>query len=90
MELAILGIVATLNFIIIKMKFDRKRYEDGTFDIILLLIIMMMFGGSYAGLIVGTVASLFISIFFLASPPTFFSGPDGFLSKFKAKARKRS
>lgn len=90
MELAILGIVAALNFIIIKMKFDRKRYEDGAFDIILLLIIMMMFGGSYAGLIVGTVASLFISIFFLASPPTFFSGPNGFLAKFKAKARKRS
>ena len=70
------------------MKFDRKRYEDGIFDIGLLLIIMALFAGSYAGLIVGTIASLFVSLYFLASPPTFFSGPSGFFAEFKRRARR--
>ena len=89
-ELAIIGILVALNFIIIKIKFDRKRYEDGVFDVVLLLIIMALFGGSYAGLVVGTVASMFISLFFLANPPTFFSGPTGFFSEFKRRAARKS
>jgi hypothetical protein len=89
MELAIIGIIAALNFIIIKIKFSKKRYEDGAFDVILLLIIMALFGGSYAGLVVGTVASLFISLYFLASPPEFFSGKDGMLHTFLQKAKRR-
>lgn len=84
-----LGLIVALNFIIIKIKFDRKRVEDAIFDIGLLLIIMGLFSGSYAGLIVGTIASLFISIYFLASPPTFFSGPTGFFSEFKRRARRQ-
>jgi len=90
MEFLILGVVVALNFIIIKIKFDRKRIEDAIFDIGLLLIIMGLFSGSYAGLVVGTIASLFISLFFLASPPTFFSGPTGFFSEFKSRAKRRS
>lgn len=89
MELAVIGIIAALNFIIIKMKFDRDRVEDGIFDVILLLVLMALFGGSYAGLVVGTVASLFISLFFLASPPQFFSGPSGFFNKFKQRAKRK-
>jgi len=86
----ILGIVVALNFIIIKIKLDRKRFEDAIFDVALLLIIMALFSGSYAGLVVGTIASLFISVYFLASPPTFFSGPSGFFTEFKKRARRRN
>jgi hypothetical protein len=90
MELAVLGLVAALNFIIIKIKFDKKRYEDGIFDTILLIIIMALFQGSYHGLIVGTVASLCISLFFLISPPQFFSGTNGFAKKFIERAKRKN
>jgi len=89
MELFILGIVVALNFWIIKIKFDRKRYEDGLFDTAIFIIIMLMTGGSYAGMAVGAIASLFISVGFLASPPTFFSGPNGFFQEFKRRAKRR-
>ena len=88
MEFIVLGLVVALNFIIIKMKLDRGRVEDAIFDGALLGVITMLFAGSYAGLIVGTVASLFVSIYLLASPPTFFSGPTGLFAKFKSRARR--
>jgi len=86
MEFLIIGIVVALNFIIIKMKLDHKRYEDALLDLALLTIITMVFGGSYGALVVGTVASFAISIFFLISPPTFFSGSTGFFQEFKKRA----
>lgn len=88
MEYLILGLVVAINFIIIKMKLDKKRWEDAVFDIAVLLIIMALFRGSFAGLIVGSVASLFMSLYFFASPPTFFTGKDGFLNKFISRARR--
>ena len=90
MEFLILGIIVALNFIIIKMKLDRKRYEDALFDGALLGLITMVFAGSFAGLVVGTVASLLISLYLYASPPTFFSGPTGFFSEFKKRAERSS
>ena len=88
MEVFVLGIIVALNFAIIKMKLDKHRYEDAIFDGLLLFGITLLFSGSYAGLAVGTVASLFISLFFLKSPPTFFSGPSGFFAEFKRRARR--
>lgn len=89
MEFLILGIVVALNIIIIKMKFERKRHEDAIFDSLLLLGVTVVFGGSYAGLIVGTIASLFISLYLLASPPTFFSGANGVFAEFKKRAKRK-
>lgn len=89
MEFAILGLVVAVNFVIVKMKLDRKRWEDAVFDVLTLLIIMALFSGSYAGLIVGSVASLFISIYFFASPPKFFSGENGFLQTFISRAKRK-
>lgn len=88
MEFLVLGLVVAVNFIIVKIKFDRKRWEDGIFDVLTLLIVMALFKGSYAGLIVGTIASLFISLYFLVSPPTFFSGKNGFLHTFIKRAKR--
>ena len=89
MEFLIIGIAVAANIIIIKMKFDRKRYEDGIFDSLLLGLITIIFGGSYAGLVVGTIASCFISLYLFASPPTFFSGKDGFFKKFIQRAKRK-
>jgi hypothetical protein len=90
MEYLILGLVVAVNFIIVKMKLDRKRWEDAILDLGLLLVIMALFSGSYAGLIVGSIASLAISIYFFASPPKFFSGKDGFLNKFLKRTKRRN
>lgn len=89
MEFLIIGLAVAANIVVIKMKFDRKRYEDGIFDTILLALITIIFGGSYAGLVVGTIASCFISVYLFASPPTFFSGENGIFKKFKEKARRK-
>lgn len=90
MEFLVLGLVVAVNFIIIKLKLDRKRWEDAVFDVLTLLIVMALFNGSYAGLIVGSVASLFISLYFFASPPKFFSGKEGFLHKFINRAKRKN
>lgn len=74
MEFLIIGLAVAANIIFIKMKLERKRYEDGAFDAILLVIVTIVFGGSYAGLVVGTIASAFISLYLYASPPKFLSG----------------
>ena len=86
MEFLIIGIVVAANIVFIKMKFDKGRLEDAIFDSILLAIVTLLFSGSYAGLVVATIASLLISIFLLASPPKFFSGQDGLFAKFKERA----
>lgn len=83
MELLIIGIVVALNIIIILRKFKNKRYEDGIFDTILLALVTIVFMGTYAGLVVGTIASLLISIYLWASPPQFFSGKDGIYHKVR-------
>lgn len=88
MEFLVLGVVVAVNFIVVKMKLDRKRWEDATFDLITLCILMGLFSGSYAGLIVSSVASLCISLYFFASPPKFFSGKDGFLATFIKRAKR--
>lgn len=71
------------------MKLDRKRWEDAAFDLLTLGILMALFNGSYAGLIVSSVASLFISLYFFASPPKFFSGKDGFLHTLIQRAKRK-
>lgn len=74
MEFIIIGLVVAFNCIIIKEKFEKGRYEDGAFDLVLLIAITTVFSGTYGSLVVGTIASAFISLYFLKSPPTFFSG----------------
>jgi hypothetical protein len=53
------------------MKFEQKRWEDASLDLGLLILVTLVFGGSYAGLVVGTISSMIISIYLYASPPTF-------------------
>lgn len=71
----ILGLVVAVNFIVVKMKLDRKRWEDALFDVAILFVLMYLFSGSYAGLVVSSIASLVISLYFFVSPPKFITGP---------------
>lgn len=84
MEFLVIGLAVAFNCIIIKEKFQRGRIEDGAFDLILLVVITLVFSGTYGSLVVGTIASAFISLYFMASPPTFFTSLD-ITSKVKRK-----
>lgn len=85
MELFIIGIVVALNIIIILSKFKANRYQDAILDTSLLALVTIVFSGSYAGLVVATVASLIISIYLYSNPPKFFSGKDGVFDTIKSK-----
>lgn len=69
MELAIIGIVVAFNCLIIYAKVIAKRYLDAGLDFTLLAILSVVFGGSYAGLVVATIASAIISLALLIFPP---------------------
>lgn len=88
MELGIIGVAVALNFIIVKMKFTRKRWEDATFDILTLTLLMAVFSGSYAGLVVSSIASLLISLYLFVSPPNFFGKKTGVLAGFINELKK--
>lgn len=60
--------------LVIKIKLEKKRYEDALMDVALAVLLGVLFAGSYSGMVVAMVASLVISIYFLFSPPTFFGG----------------
>lgn len=70
-EFIIIGLVTAFNLLVIKAKFARKRYEDGILDLVLMLAVVVVFSGSYGGMVVAMIASLAISLYLFASPPTF-------------------
>lgn len=69
MEFFIIGFAVFFNFMVIKYKFEKKRYADATLDLILLSTISFLFAGSFGGLVVATVASALISIYLIFFPP---------------------
>ena len=71
MEFLLVGLAVFFNIAFIKWKFDKSRYADATLDLTLLVIVMLLFSGSYGALVVGTVATAFISLFLYFSPPKF-------------------
>ena len=71
MEIIVLGVVISFNFLIIKWKLENNHKEDAVFDIILNVIITIIMHGTVSGMAAGMVASFIISIYFLISPPKF-------------------
>lgn len=71
MEYVLIGVVSAFNLIVVKMKLERKRYEDAFFDLGLMIVLAYMFSGSYGGTVVAMVASLAISLYLFVSPPKF-------------------
>ena len=69
MEFILIGLAVAANIIFILFKYERKRYSDATLDFVLLIAVTIIFSGSYGALVVGTIASLVISIYLYANPP---------------------
>lgn len=69
MEFLLIGLAVAFNCMVIKVKFERGRTADGALDAALLVLITVVFSGTYGALVVGTIASAFISIFLLINPP---------------------
>ena len=80
MEFILVGMATAFNMLIIKWKLEKERYEDAILDGTILFTLAFTFQGSYGGLVVATIASAVISLYFIAFPPKF---AQGLLQKFK-------
>ena len=69
MDLFVIGLSIAFNCLVIKYKFEKGRWADGTLDFFLLVVLSFLFMGSYAGLVVSTIASAIISIYLFVFPP---------------------
>ena len=68
MSYVLLGVVMSLNFILVIWKFKHDRTLDAIVDGSLLAVVFMVFSGSTELLIIGTIGSFIISIYLLFSP----------------------
>ena len=68
-EFIIIGCAVFFNIAVIKWKYDKARYADAILDFVCLVAVAILFSGSYAALVVGTIASALVSIYLLISPP---------------------
>ncbi len=69
-----MGLATAFNVLIIFRKIEKKRHQDAFFDASLLVLLSLVFEGSLGGMMVATVASAIISLYFLFNPPNIF--PD--------------
>lgn len=74
MEYILVGIATFFNLAIIKWKLEKYRYEDAALDGIILFGLAYVFSGSYGGLVIATISSAMMSLYFIASPPKFVQG----------------
>lgn len=99
MEVFILGLVVAANIIFIIYKFTKGRFQDAILDSALLGLVTVVFMGSYAGLVVGTIASLLVSIYLYYNPPNFGKSQvmlsitqddvNEFFAEFKKRSKRR-
>jgi len=68
----VMGIAAAFNILIIFKKIEKGRHQDAFFDGALLVVLSLVFGGSLGGMLVATVASAIISLYFLYNEPKIF------------------
>ena len=68
-EFIIIGCAVFFNIAVIKWKYDKARYGDAILDFGCLVAVAILFSGSYAALVVGTIASALVSMYLLVSPP---------------------
>ena len=71
MEFLITGIAVAFNLMVIKWKFEKRRYGDASLDACSLFIVTTVFSGTYGSLVVGTIASAIISVYLYIYPPKF-------------------
>lgn len=71
MEALVMGTATAFNILVIFRKAELHRYQDAFLDASLLIVLSLVFGGSLGGMMVATVASAIISIYFLFNEPNF-------------------
>jgi len=71
MEYILLGLALAFNILIVLWKFRRGRQADAILDASLLTLVAYAFSGSTALLIIGTIASVFVSVYLIFNPVTF-------------------
>jgi len=69
MELIIIGLVTAANFLILKVKAEKRRWADLIFDITVLFILSFLFSGTLGGLTIAMVSSFAVSIYLYFYPP---------------------
>ena len=65
-----------MNFILIKWKVEKNRYEDAALDVAILVVFVSVFSGSMGGAVIASISSFIVSIYLLVSPPNFISKLD--------------
>lgn len=68
LELFILSIFVILNFIILRIKIDNKRYMDTVVDLSVMLFLTFLFNGTYKGMIVAMVSGFIFSVYLYYYP----------------------
>ena len=71
MEFLLVGIAVSFNLLVIKWKYERRRYGDAILDAVCLFIVTSVFSGTYGALVIGTIASAIISVYLYFNPPKF-------------------
>jgi len=78
-----------MNFILIKWKVEKNRYEDAALDVAILVVFVSVFSGSMGGTVIASISSFIVSIYLLASPPNFISkldiDKDGLIDEWKKR-----
>ena len=69
MEALLIGVAASLNFLVIYWKIEHKRFIDAALDGGVLFLLTMMFNQSTGGMVIATIASAVISLFLLIKKP---------------------
>ena len=85
----VFGLATAANLAVIKFKLERYRYADAAVDATMLVLLAYVFGGSIAGLAVATVASAFLSMYLLVSPPDILLDRMSDSKKKKKKKKKK-
>jgi len=84
LAIILFGMATAMNIAVIKWKLEKDRNSDALLDGIMLVTLTWIFGGSISGLAVATIASSFVSLYLLISPP------DELISKYTTKSKKSS
>lgn len=69
MFVLVAGAATAFNFIIIFWKLSHQRILDGLLDFATFAVIGFLFAGTMEGMVIGMIASFFISLYLLIFPP---------------------
>ena len=83
--ITIISIATSINFISVKVKFDKHRYSDATLDLLIFVAIAYMFSGTMSGLTIGMISSAMLSTYLWFSPPKEFFKVDEIKKKTTGK-----